>query len=144
MNETLSDANRRAIDHLQDRVDALEAEKDTLRERIDELEDLVVTDLDAMSYEQLTKRDKVRAIREHLGDEAESTPNGKASMTYREVWALFNGQPSPGHAYDLMRIAGDGDGYSYEEYDGDRTNRLTVNAKQAFHGANKAVTQSTP
>lgn len=143
------DALAAANSRLWDAVDDLQDENERLRERVAELEDVLMADLDAMNYDQLTKRDKVRAIREHLLDEAGSTPNGKASMSYREVRTLFNGHPSPGHAYDLMELAGDAQGFEYERRSGDNKNRLVVNAdavkgETAFHGANKPTTSTAP
>lgn len=114
------------------------------QDRLAELEAVVDTDLDALDYEQMTKKDKVRLIQQHLVEEADGTANGKAAMKYNDVKWLFNGQPSPGHCYDLMALAGDESGFDYEEFGGDRTNRITVNLGRvnnvaAFHAANKAA-----
>lgn len=120
----------------------LEQEVERLRERVAELEQVVDTDMDALTYEQMTKKDKVREIRAYLVREATSSANGGAALTYDNVQALFNGRPSPGHAYDLMQVAATAEGFNYDQFDGDRTNRITVNLDgvkdvDRFHAANK-------
>lgn len=147
--ETLADANRRAINHLRDRVDDLEAENGDLRDRVAELEDLIHDDLREFEYHQLTKKDKVRQLQAELKRRAEDANNGKASMNYKAVKWHFDGQPSAGHAYDLMELAGESQGFNYEERGKNQANRLIVNldavkADAEVSRVNKPSTSTTP
>lgn len=147
--ETLADANRRAINHLRQRVDTLEDTNGDLRERIAELEDLIHDDLREFEYHQLTKKDKVRQLQDELKHRAEDANNGRASMNYKAVKWHFDGQPSAGHAYDLMELAGEAQGFNYEERGKNHANRLTVNldtvnAEAGVSHANNAPQEPAP
>lgn len=116
------------------------------RDRLATLEAVVETDPTALDYEQMTKEDKVRRVRQHLVEEARGTGRGRAAMNYNEVKWLFDGQISPGHCYNLMEHAGDMSGFEYETFEGDRQHRVTVNtgrvnADAGFHSLNKASTE---
>lgn len=115
-----------------------------LEDRVAELEAVVETDMDSLEYEQMTKQDKVRVVQQKLVEDADGKANGKAAMNYRNVKWLFDRKPSPGHCYDLMRLAGQEPGFEYQEFSGDKTNRLIVDlgevkAPSAFHAVNKAA-----
>jgi hypothetical protein len=115
-----------------------------LTETVAEVEQVAQADLDRMEYDQLTKQDKVRIIQSHLVEAADSNRRGTSSLNYREVRVLFDGRPSPGHAYDLMELAGDERGFNYEQNGDEKNNRVTVNLdavnnEAAFHGVNKAT-----
>lgn len=142
------DALSTANSNLWDRIDDLEAENADLRERVTALEDLIHVDLQELEYSQLTKKDKVRAVQEELTKRAEQN-GGKAAMTYKDVKWHFDGQPSAGHAYDLMKVAAEEQGFTYEERANNQANRVlvnldAVNAEAGFHGANKPSTSTTP
>ena len=139
--DQLVEINRSRIDALNDSIDRLERLVDEQAERISELEQLVDPDPASTPYEQLTKDQKVNHIRRHLVEMGEAS-NGKASMQYREIKALFDGHPSPGHCYDLMRAAAVLDGFEYDANgSGNKRIRCDVSAvkdERCFHAANKA------
>jgi hypothetical protein len=129
------------LDALDDAIDKLEQKVEQQARRIGQLEALVDPDPGTTAYEQLSKDQKVRHVRQHLVDVAKSN-GGKASLQYREIKTLFDGHPSPGHCYDLMRSAGAIDGFEYDE-NGSGNKRIRCNAaavkdEQYFHAANKA------
>lgn len=141
--EARFDALNRSRLHLMERLDEAEEERDQLRERVAELENIVDPDPGATEYEQLTRPQKVHHLRRHLTEEA-ATGNGKFAMKYREVKALFDGYPSAGHCYDLMKRAGELDGFTYDEAGGGRgqkrirVNIGDVNDETLLHAVNKA------
>jgi hypothetical protein len=112
---TLMDAAESAVD----RVESLE-------NRVAELEELVDPDPGGKEYDQLTKDQKVHRVRTALVEQADDTRNGKAKMNYKEVMWLFDGHPSPGHAYDLMERAGELDGFAYDTAAGEGEKRVRV------------------
>jgi len=145
-----SDLKRR-VDAIEARLDAmsnwnedLREENEALRERVAELEELVDPDPGAVSYENLTKEQKVFRVRKVLAERA-GRSNGKAAMGYKEIIALFDGHPSPGHAYDLMKRSSKLAGYDYDQAGGGRGNkrvRVEIDAvkdETLFHAANKAA-----
>lgn len=118
-------------DELPQVVDALRRMVNDQRERIEQLEDtverlqkVVDTDMDAKEYDQLTRQDKVREVRDTLVREAMDY-GGTARLEYGEVRAIFGNRPSPGHTYDLMELAGEAEGFAYDDSD-DTPQRVTV------------------
>ena len=144
-------------DELEQRLDALEAwqdaavtkmkrlgeENERLRHRVAELEELVDPDPGGVAYEQLTRDQKVHRVRVALLEQA--TAGNAPVMKYDDVRWLFDGKPSPGHAYDLMELAASADGYVYEEGghgSGQKRIRVepdAVNDERIVHAANKGV-----
>jgi len=131
----------RLVPDLHDRVEELEAE-------VAELKELVDPDPGNVAYQQLTKSQKVHRVRKALL-EAATRQGGTASMKYKEVMALFNNKPSPGHAYDLMEAAAVGmEGYTYDaagQGRGDKRIRVdadAVNDDRLFHAVNNTETAS--
>jgi len=64
---------------------------------------------------------------------------GKAWFDYNDVKALFGNRPSNGHAYDLMEIAAELDGFEYGTFHGEkrlRANLEAVNDDAVLHAAN--------
>jgi predicted nuclease with TOPRIM domain len=100
----LIEALRRKVNTLEDDLDRLEQENSELRERVEELEHRAPT-VEEKEYCDLEKSEKVKILRDKLRETATAT-NGKASLGYKGVMALWNGRPSVGHAYDIMRTAG--------------------------------------
>jgi hypothetical protein len=119
-----------------------------LEQRLSELESVVDTDFRAMEYEQMTRQDKARMIQAELIEEAKESANGKAAFDYNDVLWLFNKQPSKGHSYDLMELAAEASGFDYQEREGSRKNRITVdmdavNEEPVFHGVNTPEEEKT-
>jgi len=142
--EARMDALQRSREALQHDVWELEDENEQLRERVAELEEIVDPDPNSREYEHLTKPQKVHRVRRSLVEKAAQT-RGKARMKYDDVQWLFDGQPSPGHAYDLMELAAELDGFAYDQAGGDgqkriRVNLDAVNDESLIHAANKAST----
>jgi hypothetical protein len=106
-------------------IEAIEARLEDFEQRIMVLEDAVDTDLERKEYEQLSRKDKARAIQEELVETAKNRPTKKAAMTYNEVYHLFNAKPSTGHVYDLMKLASQEDGFEYDDLE-DEKDRITV------------------
>lgn len=142
--------NRSRLD-LRERVESLEDENDRLCECIAELEQVVDPDPNHTDYGQLGTDQKVYRVRRSLVETAGRT-GGKAAMEYTDVIRLFNGYPSPGHAYKLMRRAADYDpetdtshfeGIDYDKHSGENQRVLVnldaVNDETLIHAANKAL-----
>jgi len=128
---------------LEDQNQDLERENAELRRQVADLKAEVDPDPGSKDYEQLTRAEKVRRIREQLVDIAESNHNEKAAMKYKEVMMLFDGHPSAGHCYDLMERAGELGGFAYNE-NAEGTKRVQVDLEAVkdeslFHTVNKAV-----
>lgn len=126
---TVLEAANAAVDRLED-----------LEERVAELEEVVDPDPGTTAYEQLTKDQKVHRVRVAL---LEQVMAGKsATMVYDDVVWLFDGKPSAGHAYDLMELAAEADGYIYEtggHGKGQKRIRVipdSVNDERVIHAAN--------
>lgn len=140
MNDDTIDAHDRRIGENAKDLAYLKQEVRELRETIDRIERVVDTGSGAATYEAMTRKDKVRKVRAYLVEQAQS---GRAYLTYDNVVAVFDGRPSPGHAYDLMRLAGEAQGFDYQEREDGRPNRIVVEIDEisedaAFHAVNKA------
>lgn len=130
------EAMSRRMDHLQSQIDELQDEVSLLRTTTD-------TDRGSINYDAMSKSEKVREVRLAVLRRAEDRPNGKAAMTYREVMTFFDDHPSPGHCYDLMRDAGNLDGFEYNEREDAmnqiRVDRDSVNDTGLVHIANNGM-----
>lgn len=116
----VSDVDTQAIAELQDRIGGLERQVAALRSLHD-------ADLERKAYQDLTKQEKIQEIRLAPIREAAGMRTKKGSMDYQGVLFLFNGQPSTGHIYELMQLAGQADGFNYQERE--ENNRLTVDLR---------------
>lgn len=101
-----------------------------MEQRLAQLEGTVTPDPERKAYDEMDRSEKVQQLRIAAARQAKKQGGG-AAMTYSEVVSLFDGHPSVGYAYTLMELAGNGDGFAYEQRD-DHPNRLTVN----WHGVN--------
>lgn len=108
-------------------IEALERENRDLRDRVAELEGRVTPDPERKEYDELTKAEKVHAVRTLVARTA-AKQSGKAYVGYRDVLARFDQHPSRGHAYDLMDAAGNADGFTYGEHNGTKRLRVTLDA----------------
>ncbi|MFC6765989.1 hypothetical protein [Natrinema soli] len=143
--DTLNMGPVESVARIVDRIDKIAEENERLRERVGKLEAELNPNPDSKPYKELSRDEKVQKLREYLVTMASSRHSGKFAMEYNNVVALFDGQPSPGHAYDLMEIAGNADGFAFKEFD-DRTNQLRVNLDDVndetlFHAANNGVSE---
>lgn len=141
--EARMDALSRGNAYLRERVDELEAENDSLRGELAELGEVVDPDPGSREYASLSKAQKVHRLRRTLVEQAARATTKRAKMEYTDVIYLFDGHPSPGHAYDLMRAASNLEGFQYDT-SGERQNRITVdlesvNDESLVHAANKAT-----
>lgn len=107
--------DRKRIAQLEETVENLQAQIDALEER--------APDPERKQYEEMDKSDKATVVKEKLKRVAQNT-DGRAQAKYKTVIEWFDGHPSPGHAYDIMKVAGMADGYNYGETP-DGTKRLT-------------------
>jgi uncharacterized protein YydD (DUF2326 family) len=105
------------IERLTDRVEELETKVEVLEER--------APDPNEKRYAEMDRSDKAAVVQSKLRNEAEST-TGTAKATYKDIVRIFDGQPSAGHAYDIMDTAGEGDGFNMGTAP-DGTKRLTFN-----------------
>ncbi|MFA1612027.1 hypothetical protein [Halobellus rubicundus] len=110
-------------------------------------------------YDQLTRDEKIGMVREHAFEKADDATNGRARLVWDDIkWSVFDGEPSRGHCYDLLRLAAGTDensqrdihdgavGFRYRDPD-DGTIHLAVDAdlakrhRQSF-AANKTRSES--
>lgn len=117
-------SNAKLAEEIKDSADpALERTK--MRQRITELESLVgelterlqevearAPDPGDQAYQAMDKSDKATVVRDKLYKQALAT-NGLDAIGYKDVIRMFDGNPSPGHAYDIMEKAGNAPGYDY-------------------------------
>lgn len=103
------------IDELGQRIDDLEADIQSVEER--------VAEPGQMEYTQMGKAEKATVVRSKLKREAEAT-SGRSAAEYKDIIRMFDGQPSAGHAYNLMDAAAQVDGYAVGKSP-DGTKRLT-------------------
>ena len=141
--EARMDALSRGNAYLRERVDELEAENQSLRGELAELGEIVDPDPGRREYASLSKAQKIHRLRRTLVEQAARSTTTRAKMEYSDVIYLFDGHPSPGHAYDLMRAAGNLEGFAYDA-SGERQHRITVNLEgvndeSLVHAANKAT-----
>lgn len=131
--DPLVEALRRKVNTQAERIDDLES-------RVAELEQLVDPDPGTTAYEQLTRDQKVHRVRVALLEQA--IAGTSAVMKYDDVRWLFDGKPSAGHAYTLMELAAEADGYTYEQGGhgkGQKRIRVepdAVNDERVIHAAN--------
>jgi len=111
----------------EERMNDIEQRPTELEARVETVEKRAPSPSD-QTYARMDKSAKATVVRSKLRDEAEGT-TGKASMKYRDVIRVFDGKPSPGHAYDIMDTAAEGDGFDLGT-DGDGEKRLTFNARR--------------
>jgi len=112
------EAANKALENVAD----LQARVETLEVKFEELDERAPSP-DRKAYDQMDRADKATVVRSKLRSEAEAT-NGTASMQYKDVVRTFDGNPSAGHAYDIMETAAKGDGYALGT-NGEGRKRLT-------------------
>ena len=130
------------VAHAVNRINDIVDENERLRERVSELESVVTPHPESKDYQDLTRDEKVQQLRESLVEKASARQNGRFSMGYKDVMWLFDGQPSAGHCYRLMDLAGEATGFDYAKFE-DRPNQIRVNIdgvndETLFHAVNKA------
>lgn len=94
--------DRRRISALEETVEQLQAEIETLTNRVPSAE--------AKQYDEMDRVDKATVVCSKLRSEADST-GGRAAVKYKDIIRMFDGRPSPGHAYDIMDTAAEQDGF---------------------------------
>jgi len=121
-----NDIDRMARERAQDRARIAELAEvvENLQAEIDVLKDRAPSPSEKQ-YEQMSKADKAQVVRSKLKEEAKSR-GGKAAVQYNDVIRMFDGRPSTGHAYDIIKTAAEAKGYDYNESP-EGKKRLTVN-----------------
>lgn len=96
-------------------------------ERLSALEGATGINIENAEYHDLSRAARIKRIKDSLRENAEKT-NGRAAMDYKDVIWLFDGNPSPGYAVDLLKASEDReDGYKFEKFESrDRNNRLVI------------------
>jgi hypothetical protein len=94
--------DRARISELEQIVENLQAQIEVLQERAPSLEQ--------QQYDRMDREDKATVVRSKLKQEADAT-NGTAAVAYKDVVRMFDGQPSAGHAYDIMDTAAQKEGF---------------------------------
>lgn len=89
---------------LQDEIWTLEDRLEEQQDTIARLQGQVEPDPASKPYDEKTRDEKVFEVRVAVARRAASN-GGRASMDYNNVLSLFGERPSPGHAYQLMRVA---------------------------------------
>lgn len=96
------------------------AELEAALERIDELEERVealessLGDIENKPYELLSRSEKVALVRKYLIDRAEQKSSRKHTLTYDDIqWSVFDGEPSDGHCYHLLKEAAQHPGFTH-------------------------------
>lgn len=108
------------LEEMTARMEQLEAKTDALEERAPEPS--------KKQYEDMDRSDKATVVQSKLRKEAEST-TGAAKAGYKDIIRMFDGHPSPGHAYDIMETAAEGEGFN-QGTDPEGTKRLTFNKQR--------------
>lgn len=125
----------------------LREENEKLNDRVAELEQLVAPDPEALEYDALSTSQKIQRLRQVLLQQAVQS-GGTHALKYGEVMTLFNNNPSAGHCYDLMKRAGNLDGFDYTTNRGGtkviRVKSDAVNDESLIHFVNKATSGEGP
>jgi DNA repair ATPase RecN len=102
------------VDDLCDEIESLREENDRLTYRVAELE--ATKPNRSTPYEQLSRKDKVDRVCEELMLRADGTMSGCAELDYQGVMStVFENEPSVGHVYKLMKLAGKRQGFDHKE-----------------------------
>lgn len=101
-----------SLDDLPDALGGLGEAVRAHEHRLEDLEGEVNPDPDSLDYEDMSRRDKARVIREALVEDARRN-GGKAKFNYKEIRQRLDGRPSPGHAYTIMEDAAEAEGFEY-------------------------------
>ena len=99
------------VNDLEDDLEALRADHDEAIEELTKLK-LWASEFDTdRSYDQLSRDEKIGKVREHAFEKATNTSSGRTKLVWDDIqWEVFDGEPSRGHCYDLLRLAaGSGD-----------------------------------
>lgn len=93
-------------------------ENTTLLDQLGELQNRLADveahtpDPSTTEYENLSRQDKIAAIRRGLVEEAKNS-GGTAAGGYREVKQRFDGKPADSHCYDLMEDVANAPGFTF-------------------------------
>jgi hypothetical protein len=134
------------------RFDELNEQVDWLNSRLTEIEKLVSPDSGDTLYHEMDKDQRVFRVREYLLQQA--VDGNRRALGYREIKSLFDGHPSDGYCYELMKQAGRADGFSYGTKGGKDVHSETgekairvipadVNDERLIHGLNNGGSDAT-
>lgn len=117
--ERLVDAEQE-IGELNTEIDRLQNQLRLVRKDLAEVQLAVEDDRDEKAYHEFDRDGKVRFLREQAYSWARNR-DGRAALDYKDVRdGVFDGEPSPGHVYNLMEWAADHDGFVHDDQDGHR------------------------
>jgi cell division septum initiation protein DivIVA len=106
--------------------------------RVGKLEECLPDERD--EYDTYTREDKVSLLKSHLLERAYAR-DGKASADYDDViWGVFDGEPSRDHAYTLMELAAQADGFHYNTSRRPREVRVDLDETKAEVDLSHATT----
>lgn len=129
------------ISALEDDIEQLQSDRDDLRDRVVSLELRISEFDDDRDYSDLSRDDKIGMVREELFEHA--TGGRGRAFDYTDVRdVVFDGEPSPGHCYDLIRWASRPEGFAKRDPANGEIQLVidpdVVRRTRAFYSANKA------
>lgn len=119
-------------------LEDLQEENQELRDRVARLEARVEPDPAGKEYDEKSRSEKNHEVRVAVARKAAGN-GGKAQFDYNEVLALFDQHLSRGHAYTLMELAANADGFDYGEFQPGKRLRVdlgAVNDERVLHAVN--------
>lgn len=110
-----------SVDELEDQVGDMDEEIAELRRQVE----INTTDPRDVEYQHLSRDEKVSIIQAGLVEDAKAS-NGRAAWGYKAVIQRLDGRPSGSHAYKLMELAGQRQGFDFGTSPATNQKRLTV------------------
>lgn len=106
---------QRALQKVNEQEETIEAQQEELEDLRGEVRALSARTVEASDFDDLDRDTRVGAIREHIINRAQEQ-GGRAALDYNGVmWEVFDGEPSKGYCYKLMRLAAQGTGYGIRD-----------------------------
>lgn len=126
------------VSDLENTIAEMTDDRQRLKFRIGKLEELLPDEED--DYQTYSREDKVSLVKSHLMERAYAT-NGKAAVDYDDViWSVFDGEPSRDHAYTLMDLAAETDGFNVDTSVRPRELRVDLDQTKSSADFSRATT----
>jgi len=117
---------QRALSKVNEQEERIDAKDETIAELRDRVQALEASQPDQAEFDDLDRDTRVGAIREHIIKRAQEQ-GGRAALDYNGImWEVFDGEPSKGYCYKLMKLAAQGAGFDTNDPD-EGNKRLVVN-----------------